>query len=246
MMEVVDTRYGKLIASRNDKYLGRGLFEYGEFSEHEVELFRQFVTKDAIVCDVGANIGAHTLAFSRIAKHVHAFEPIPTLFNAMAGMVALNGLDNVTCYQVGVGEADGVMTYPALDFDCVNNLGAGSLESFNGSRGVRVFNLDTPCHFLKVDVEGMESAVLKGAAPMIRECQPVMYVEADRKDNFPELLSVIRDLKYCAYWHTPFLFNERNFKKSTVNIFGEIASLNLLCVPFEIEGEEQARTWLNH
>jgi FkbM family methyltransferase len=239
-MEVVDTRYGKLISSRNDKYLGKGLFKYGEFSEGEVRLFRKIIKPHHVVCDVGANIGAHTLALSRIAGCVLSFEPNPTLFNCMAGMIVLNDLKNVYAQQAGISDKEGAMAYMDIDFDIHNNFGAHHLEKFEGTRGVRVFPLEVPCHFVKIDVEGMEVQVLKGAAPMIRECKPAIYVEADRVDRFEELYSTLKDLGYYAYWHTPQLFNPDNFYGDKENIFGEIASFNLICSTEKVPNWEVA------
>jgi FkbM family methyltransferase len=242
-MEVLDTRYGKLIASRNDVYIGRGLFEYGEFSENEVEFFRQVIDKESVVCDVGANIGAHTLAFSRLAKHVYAFEPVPTLFNALAGMVAINDLRNVDVYQVGIGATDTVMAYQNLDFDHLNNLGASTLSKFEGERGVRVMPLNIPCNFLKVDVEGMELEVLQGAEKMIRQCKPLLYLEADRKEKFAALSEFIKELGYHAYWHLPPLYNPHNRLGKPKDIFDGVCSLNLCCFPYEVEGGVPAVHW---
>lgn len=242
-MDVLDTRYGRLIVSRKDKYLGRSLVEYGEFSEGEVHLFRELLTSDAVVCDVGANIGAHTLAFSRIVKHVFAFEPVPRLFCALAGMVALNELTNVTCIQCGIGASEGIMSYPDLDYTVINSLGSGRLSAFEGERGIAVYPLSTPCNFLKVDVEGMEVDVLRGAEPMIRECKPILYVEADRPECFDELRDFIATLGYFPYWHVPLLFNPDNFARNATDIWPNMASLNLLCLRDHIDFMEPALVW---
>lgn len=240
-MEIVDSRYGKLIASHNDRFLGKGLFKYGEFSEGEVKLFRMMIQKSHVVCDVGANIGAHTLVFSKLASQVYAFEPIPTNFNCLAGMVALNDLRNVTLRQVGISDHDGIMAYMDLNFDMDgNNFGAAPLEKFKGERGVPVYKLETPCNFLKVDVEGMEPEVLRGATDMIKDCQPALYVESDRTERYEELYDLIKSLGYYAYWHAPLLFNPDNFYGDKENIFGEIASFNLLCLPVAIENCDEA------
>ena len=231
-MDVAETRYGKLIASRKDLYLGRSLFEYGEFSEQEVELFRTLITKEMIVCDVGANIGAHTLAFSRLAGYVHAFEPNPYLFNALAGMVALNELKNVSIFHCGIGEKLSVMATMDLLTDDINNLGAHHLEPSNGRTDVMVYPLDTKCHFLKIDVEGMELDVLKGAQKMIEECQPIIYMENDRENKADEVIRQIKSYGYTPYWHTPLIFNPDNFYKNETDVFGDnLCSINMLCVP---------------
>lgn len=237
-MEAIPSRYGTLIASRNDVYIGKGLIEYGEFSEGEVELFRQLIRPEHVVCDVGANIGAHTLAFARLAKHVHAFEPQPLLFNALCGMVALNELRNVSCYHAGCYSREGTMTYADLDFGIENNLGAAPLEPFQqGARNtVRVTRLVTPCDFLKIDVEGMEIDVLRGAAEMIREHRPIIYLEADRADKVQALWTYLRQLGYFPYWHTPPLFNPNNPKGRKDDIWGGVYSINALCLPKEETG----------
>lgn len=241
-MEVVKTRYGQLIASRNDIYIGRGLFEYGEFSEAEVEFFRKVIQKNDIVCDVGANIGTHTLAFSRLARHVYAFEPQPMLYHALCGMIALNELSNVTTIHAGCYSREGTLSYAPLVMDQPNNFGALSLQPFSPDRAIRVVKLITDCQFLKVDVEGMELDVLRGATEMIRRCKPVMYVEADRKEKFPALLDYIHTLGYRAYWHTPALFNPQNFNGKSEDIWGGVASFNLICSPEPVStwGESEA------
>lgn len=239
-MEVFDTRYGKLISSRHDKYIGTGLAKYGEFSEGEVRLFRRIIQPHHIVCDVGANIGAHSLAFSQIAGCVLAFEPHPILFNCLAGMIALNDLRNVYAQQVGISDHEGVMAFQAVDFWIDNNFGAHHLEEFKGERGVNIVKLETPCHFVKIDVEGMETEVLKGAADMLKDCKPALYIEADRVNRFEELHDTIKSLGYYAYWHTPALFNPDNFYGDKENIFGEVASFNLICSTERVPNWEEA------
>lgn len=230
-MEIVNSRYGKLIVSPYDKYLGKSLLEYGEFSQEEVDLFSKFVTKDFIVCDVGANIGAHTLAFSRMAKQVFAFEPVPFNFNALAGMIALNDLSNVQAFQMGISDENGLMSYPDLDIHQENNFGAASLGDFNGERAVQTQPLSIPCDFLKIDVEGMEVRVLRGAKDVIRMSRPVIYLEADRGKNFEEISRILDEYDYAFTWHTPPLYNPENFFGNKNNVFEDLRSFNLLCIP---------------
>ena len=54
-------------------------------------------------------------------------------------------------------------------------------------------SLDLPaCHFLKVDVEGMEVEVLKGSGQLIETHRPIMYLENDRVERSEELLTMLR------------------------------------------------------
>src|SRR5437667_3081653 len=80
-------RHGVMLYNLNDVYIGTMLDLYGEFSEGEEEVFRQFLRSGMTVVEVGANIGAHTLS---IARHVGpqgrvlAFEPQRKVFKSCA------------------------------------------------------------------------------------------------------------------------------------------------------------------
>ena len=58
-------------------------------------------------------------------------------------------------------------------------------------------SLDLPaCHFLKVDVEGMEVEVLKGSGQLIETHRPMMYLENDRIERSEELLTMLEAFRY--------------------------------------------------
>src|ERR1019366_7938506 len=99
-------KYGLMMYNRKDIWVGRSLEVYGEFSENEVKLFREIVKPGNTVIDVGANIGTHTVAFSRLVGSgvVVAFEPERTAFYALAGNLALNNIRNTFCFQQAIGE----------------------------------------------------------------------------------------------------------------------------------------------
>jgi len=84
--------------------------------------------------------------------------------------------------------------------------------------------------FLKIDVEGMEEEVLRGASDTIRRLQPLLYVENDRFDRSLSLMTCLEQLGYLMYWHTPPLFNPDNFRRNPVNEFPGVVSVNLFCV----------------
>lgn len=242
-VEIVNARYGRMMVHKLDKYVGRSFLEYGEFSEGEVELFRQIITKESIVVDVGANIGAHTVVFGNLAKEVYAFEPQQHIYKLLCGNVALNELYNVHCYPYAVGDGREV-PYRDIDMGQPNNMGAGALMDLTGdTRFIPTVPLNIPCHFLKVDVEGMELVVLHGAEKMIRECQPALYVENDRPDKSAALIRYINSLGYKCYWHGTALFNKNNFNQNPNDVWGAgIGSINMLCIPKEaaIQGLEEA------
>ena len=58
--------YGLMIYNNSDIWVGRSIEKYGEYSESEVQVFRDFIKPGFAILDVGANTGSHTIAFSRL------------------------------------------------------------------------------------------------------------------------------------------------------------------------------------
>ena len=246
-------RGGPMLYNKYDIFIGGSLQKYGEFSILEQEIFAQVVHPGAVVVEVGANIGAHTVELSRMAGRdgeVHAFEPQRIVFQALCANLALNQCANVYAQQSAVGDMAGTITVPSPNPSVRNNFGGVSLPSATFGESVPLISLDTldlpACHLLKVDVEGMEVEVLKGALTLIKTHRPIMYLENDRAERSEELLTLVKDLGYVAYWHVPRVFNPANFYGEAENIFGNIGSFNIFCAPeetdFKVVGMREVRS----
>jgi FkbM family methyltransferase len=233
-------RSGPMLYNKYDIYMGGSLQKYGEFSIGEQEVFAQVVRPGALVVEVGANIGAHTVELSHLAGpdgEVHAFEPQRIVFQALCANLALNQCTNVFARQAAVGEKTGTISVPPLDPAIRYNFGGVSLQGVTFGESVPLVTLDSfdlpACQLLKVDVEGMEVEVLKGSEQLIATHRPIMYLENDRLERSEELLTMVERFDYRAYWHFPRVFNPDNYFGDRENIFGEVASINILCVPKE-------------
>ncbi len=233
-------RTGPMLYNKHDIFMGGSLQKYGEFSIREQEVFAQIVGPGALGVEGGANIGAHTVELSRLAGRdgeVHAFEPQRIVFQALCANLALNQCTNVFARQSAVGENVGSISVPPLDPSVRYNFGGVSLRGVIHGETVPLVTLDSldlpACQLLKVDVEGMEVEVLKGSEQLIQTHRPIMYLENDREERSEELLRIVDRLDYKAYWHFPRVFNPDNFYGDTVNIFGDVSSVNVLCVPQE-------------
>jgi len=245
-------RHGLMLYNVNDQYIGRSFDLYGEFSEGETDLFRQLLRPGQTVLDIGANIGAHTVFFARQVGptgRVLAFEPQRLVFQALCANVALNSLANTWCRQQAVGAQAGHLTVPALDPHRPANFGGLSLADNAPGERVAVVTVDGldlgVCHLVKIDVEGMEIEVLRGAILTVARCRPILYVENDRLEHADALICYIASLGYLMYWHLPPLFSPTNYFGNPENVFGPIVSRNMLCLPrgapVAVQGFEEVR-----
>lgn len=252
---LVKARHGLMMYRRTDSVVGRSLGYYGEYFEQEVALFRQCVRAGDRVIDVGANIGAHTVALARLvgpAGRVLALEPVDANHRLLCGNLALNGLDWADGLLAAAGAADGMLHLAAVAMDTDGNFGALSLDELAGDLPVPVHRLDGLCRegagrirLIKIDVEGMEAEVLEGARSLIARDRPVLYVENDRPDRSAALIRLLGELGYACYWYLPAFHNPANFAGRSEAIFGyglvdngtEIHGLgmgiNLFCLPAE-------------
>jgi len=248
-VKVYQTRSGPMMALTTDQYVGRALEVYGEYCPDEWALLRQLIRPGMTVVEVGANMGTHSVDMARACApgDFYAFEPQPRLFQILCGNLALNNIANALAYPEACGDEDGEVGIARIDYDVAGNFGGFSLDRYRGDIKVRIRTIDglglQQCNLIKIDVEGFEPRVIRGAAETIRRCRPILYVENDRAAQQQEVIDLIAALGYRMYWHTPPLFSPNNFRKNPDNIFGPIRSANMLCLPREggdnVEGQRE-------
>jgi FkbM family methyltransferase len=239
--ELACCRCGIMLYHRNDTYIGASLRKYGEFSGEETALFRLIVQPGRTVLDIGANIGVHSVDLSRLVGRdgiVHSFEPQRLTFQMLCANVALNSCSNVFTHQTAVGAGGGTILVPSLDPEEPHNYGGLSLLTPSPGEPVALVTIDSmdlpDCQFIKIDIEGMETEALRGAAATIMRFRPFLYVENDRQARSAELIDLMQQYGYRLYWHLPPLYNVNNFREDKVNIFGNKVSVNMIGIPAEI------------
>jgi FkbM family methyltransferase len=139
-----------------------------------------------VAFDVGANIGIWTLLAAGRGARVHAFEPVPELVERLRAHVALNGADNVLVNSFAAGAESGSLPFFAVRKD---NRGASgfarpsapseeirvpveTLDAYVARRGI------TRVDVMKVDVEGAELLVFRGARALLSSpSAPALFFE---------------------------------------------------------------------
>lgn len=230
MTVVAQTRFGPMLVPPHDSYVGRALIENGVYAPDEFAAWAPYLRPGDVVLEVGANLGAHTMAFSEAVGSegmVIAVEPQRMLFAMLCGSQALQSRTNVWPRWCACGTAADVVLVPRLDTNVPNNFGGLPVQGHAAGEPVAQVPVDawgmSRLDFLKIDVEGMELEVLQGAATTIGLSRPVIAVEVERKDRYPAILGWLLERQYRPFWQTPLLGPQ----------WPDIRSKNLLCVPCE-------------
>jgi len=242
--QIVKTRHGWFLANYEDVYLGRALLLYGEYGEFEAQMLDQLVRPDKDVIEVGANIGTHTVPMARklaaTGRRLLAVEPQPVIFQNLCANLALNGLFNVAAENAACSNVPGWLSFSAPDYRQQGNFGGISMQLDGvGSQRVRAQRLDDllPPNFdvglIKIDVEGFERLVLEGAQGTLTRFRPFLYVENDRLEPSKALIEWLWAADYALWWHIPMLFNPDNFAGNAENVYGNVASFNMVGMPKE-------------
>lgn len=245
---LVQSRHGWMLANLNDIYMGMAIATYGECNELELAVLLALAQYPGLVVEVGANMGTHTVPLAQALRErrrqLVAFEPQPVVFQQLCANLALNGLMNVTAWPDACGEEPGVVTFPLPDYLKTGNFGGVPMSNSAPASGYG--SVQAPCvrlddmlpservGLLKIDVEGFELRVLKGSRALIQRSRPLLYLENDRAEQSQELIEWLWAMGYNLWWHTPPLFNPQNFFGVANNIYGRLASLNMLGVPREV------------
>lgn len=168
------------------------IFARDEERTPEFLFFSKLDLRGKVAYDVGAFEGIFTLFFSRKAKVVVAYEPNPASYRRIQENIRLNRIDKATLRQAGVSDQNGTLQFA---LDRLMPGGASADSSVSGQIGktsknlsvfrvdvvkldddIRQYSLPAP-DFVKIDVEGLENAVLRGMEETIQKHRPEIYIE---------------------------------------------------------------------
>lgn len=175
-------------------------------AEIELAFLKKIIPKDAVTVDVGANYGLYTRELARRSRRVHAFEPA----KAMVDMLRVTSASNVRIHHVAVSDREGVATLsvPVTGDQAVHSLASieqGADEEAGSclSEVVRTVRLDRAVQddvaFIKIDVEGHELSVLKGAVGLLKRSRPVFLVEAEERHHQSTTAAVFQFFESFRY-----------------------------------------------
>jgi len=198
--------------------------------EREVHLLPTLVKPGTIALDVGANIGDYSYALAKLigTGHIYAFEPLPTSADFLQRAVRALHLP-VTVLNIALSDSDGHADLLVPQSDGTLRQGFASLERTTVQAGqtfrVSKQRLDSlsekfpsPISFIKIDVEGHELAVLRGATDTIKRHRPNLLIEIEARHSpvpVKETIQQVLDLGYECQ------FLDENRKLSPIDQFDQ-------------------------
>lgn len=154
----------------------------GSYEHSFQSLFFDLIPEGGVVWDVGANVGFYSLLAARKAARVIAFEPLPENLSYLRRHIELNGLqERVQVLPIAASDHDGEGMFSIV----LGNRSEGSLRP-EGTLPVRTMRLDSVGirpDIIKIDVEGNEYQVLRGAVETMREYRPIVLVAMHTGDS---------------------------------------------------------------
>jgi FkbM family methyltransferase len=180
----------RLFLDLSDHVIGLNILR-GRYERDEIALARRVLKPGDVALDVGAHIGFFTMHMAdRVGAsgRVYAFEPFGPNADLLERSIAENRFgDRVAFRRAAVGAATGAatLTFPV---ETLNSGGAYLLRTGtvplagNRTREVPLVAIDAldlrrPVRFVKMDVEGAEPLVVRGAARVLREDRPTILSE---------------------------------------------------------------------
>ena len=153
------------------------------WEETMIQKFKAIINKGDTVIDCGANIGLHSFELSKVVGKdgdVYAFEAIPTIYDCLNRTVEEKELLNITTCNYGLYSKDDEDLVFKSDLSGRSGLYRRA-AFYNHIFTVKSITLDTyfknydnPIKFIKIDVEGAEFEVLKGATDLINKHKPII------------------------------------------------------------------------
>jgi len=138
---------------------------------------KQFKSELNNVIDVGSHVGFWSKEFTELFKHVYAFEPMNEVRECYIKNIVK---DNYTLYPYGLGSVE-----KKVKIQYEPNESGNTFITPSGNREIEVYPLDrfefNKIDYIKIDAEGYEIEVCKGAIKLIERDKPFIHIEMKKK-----------------------------------------------------------------
>jgi len=163
------------------------------------QLLAEHLRSSKVFYDIGAHVGFYSLLASGLMSSgiVYSFEPVPRNVFYLRRHLSLNNAGNVRVMQIAISDHDGSDAFQEVSDRASGHLGSGSLP-------VDVRSIDSllvrqelaPPDCMKIDVEGEELKLLRGATACVTRYKPTIFLGTHSEQLYVECKGLLCDLGY--------------------------------------------------
>jgi len=228
-----------------NEHMSSQIFWKGSYSTSQLRFLNKVLKSDMVFIDIGANHGEFTLFVAkRVPKgKVIAFEPVSKLYKKLQENIAINNLQNIETYQIGIGSKkeklkiytqaekfiDGSINdgLPTLHPHLKRNMFLEEIEvdTLDNVIGDKVDRVD----MIKIDIEGNELFALQGMTRILQKYRPTLLIEIN-KEMFENAGYKVMDVFsfLSSYSYTFYRISDDGSINRLVN-FNNIIFDNIVC-----------------
>jgi FkbM family methyltransferase len=196
-------------------------YYYDGYEQENFEFYKQAIKPGDHVIDIGGHIGLHAVVFSKLAFNgkVYVFEPAPNSYAIIKNTIKINKLeDRILLFKEAVSDKKGNTVFYINDSPLADN--ANSLVQYRTDK--KLLKVDVPLisidefiaeknipkiDFIKIDAEGAELDVLKGAVKCLADLKPKMTLGLhpsaikEKGDSLAEIFDILHKHNYSVKLH---------------------------------------------
>jgi FkbM family methyltransferase len=248
--EIVKLRDGRqfCLYLRSSQNMYSGVYFYGEYERVISQMVKEMVRSGDICFDLGANLGWYTTLMSRLCGpngQVHAFEPVPFIFEQLQKNVTLSkGLSNCCLNNIAVSNSEGKTSMHV--FTGLPN-GHSSLSAMNRAdfskfecrmSTVNQYIAEQSIRevdFVKCDIEGAELLALRGATRLFKQKVPPVWIIEISKETLRGFGNLPNEIICFMKEQAPYQFFAIDEARGDLNPIDGFAAedigANVLCIP---------------
>jgi len=207
VIKEIRTKDHLFLVLEKDTFINECLEKYGHWEKPTMDICRSYLKSDSYVIEVGAHIGSHTVILSDICKDgvVYSFELQKLIFQLLNANLLLNTCKNVYTYMEAASDENKIESIGEIDYQNMTkfNSGLGSLNAVRQYQGypINIISLDhkfseiKKLDLIKIDAEGHEVPILKGAKKLIKKFKPLILTEFD-VNNKQKIIDLLPEYKF--------------------------------------------------
>ncbi len=198
---VVPIVRGKLKGKKWVKGSGVNAYWLGNYDFRQTECFEKFLKKGDVVFDIGAHVGFYSLLSAELVGEngeIFSFEPLLENYEYLKKHIKINNYKNIIAFNVAVSDREGAPFFSKGEYAATGRLADSGEIKVNAiaiDDWIKNKRLPVP-NVIKIDVEGAEVKVLKGAEATLKKFHPFIFLSVHGEKLKEECFAILRD---CGY-----------------------------------------------